>query len=128
MISWRSLEFRLAAWYCVLLMAGVGAIGIVLWLGVNYAMVAAVDDLLAARVDRLADFIDSEFPSELSDAAEAGELVGLIEDVDPENGGSCSAERESRSRRRQFLRLIPPGRSTFKLASTSRSKPSRLPA
>ena len=84
MISWRSLEFRLAAWYCVLLMAGLGAIGIVLWFGVNYAMVAAVDDLLAARVDRLADFIDSEFPSEFSDAAEAGELVGLIEDVDPE--------------------------------------------
>ncbi len=84
MISWRSLEFRLAAWYCVLLMAGLGAIGSVLWFGVNYAMVAAVDDLLAARVDRLADFIDSEFPTELSDTSEAGELVGLIEDVDPE--------------------------------------------
>ena len=48
-MSWRSLEFRLAAWYCVLLMTGLGAIGVVLWFGVNYAMVAAVDDLLAAR-------------------------------------------------------------------------------
>ena len=84
MISWRSLEFRLAAWYCILLMTGLAAAGTVLWFAVNYAMVAALDDLLSARVDRLTDFIDSEFPSEFSDTAGAGKLVGLIEEVDPE--------------------------------------------
>ena len=51
MISWRSIEFRLAAWYSLLLLAGLASLGAVLWFGVNYSMVAAVDELLATKVN-----------------------------------------------------------------------------
>ena len=61
MISWRSIEFRLAAWYSLLLLAGLASLGAVLGYGVNYSMVAAVDDLLAARVTNLADLVNAEF-------------------------------------------------------------------
>ena len=45
MISWRSIEFRLATWYSLLLLAGLVSLGAVLWFGVNYSMVSAVDVL-----------------------------------------------------------------------------------
>ena len=61
MISWRSIEFRLAAWYSLLLLAGLASLGAVLWYGVNYSMVAAVDELLATKVSNLVDIVNAEF-------------------------------------------------------------------
>ena len=86
MISFRSIEFRLAAWYSLLLLAGLASLGAVLWFGVNYSMVAAVDDLLAARVMHLVDLIDTEFGSPFFDAGderEVREFGVTVDRVDP---------------------------------------------
>ena len=86
MISWRSIEFRLAAWYSLLLLAGLASLGAVLWFGVNYSMVAAVDDLLAARVTHLVDLIDVEFGSpflDSSDEREERKFKATVDRVDP---------------------------------------------
>ncbi len=86
MISWRSIEFRLAAWYSLLLLAGLASLGAVLWFGVNYSMVAAVDDLLAARVTHLVDLIDTEFRSPFFDAGDGREVREFrvtVDRVDP---------------------------------------------
>lgn len=86
MRSWRSIEFRLAAWYSLLLLAGLTSLGAVLWFGVNYSMVAAVDDLLADRVGHLVDFINAEFRADLSglsDNQDEGEVRGQVVQVDP---------------------------------------------
>ena len=86
MISWRSIEFRLAAWYSLLLLAGLASLGAVLWFGVNYSMVAAVDDLLAARVTNLADLVNAEFHAlspEAGDEPSEGEFRGVIDRIDP---------------------------------------------
>ena len=66
MISWRSIEFRLAAWYSLLLLAGLASLGAVLWYGVNYSMVAAVDELLATKVSNLVDIVNAEFRALIS--------------------------------------------------------------
>ena len=78
----RSIEFRLAAWYSLLLMVGLGSLGAVLWVGVDYSMTAAVDDLLTARVARILDFVDAEFgETTLDGGPEDGELEGYVEHV-----------------------------------------------
>ena len=66
MIVWRSIEFRLTAWYSLLLLAGLATLGAVLWFGATYGMVAAIDDLLEARVNHLIDFVEAEFGNELT--------------------------------------------------------------
>jgi two-component system, OmpR family, heavy metal sensor histidine kinase CusS len=83
---WRSIEFRLAAWYSLLLLGGLTSLGAVLWFGINYSMVAAVDDLLAEKAGRLVDFIHAEFKgnhSDLRENADDGEVRGQVERVDP---------------------------------------------
>ena len=64
MRPWRSIEFRLAAWYSLLLLGGLASLGGGLWWGVNYSLVAAVDDLLSARLSHLAAFIEAKFGDE----------------------------------------------------------------
>ena len=60
-MKWRSIEFRLAGLFSLLLLAGLASLGAVLWFGVEYNMVSAVDTLLEARATNLAKFVDSEF-------------------------------------------------------------------
>ncbi len=86
MISWRSIEFRLAAWYSLLLLAGLASLGAVLWFGVNYSMVAAVDELLATKVNNLVDIVNAEFRAlspEAGDEPSEGEFRGVIDRIDP---------------------------------------------
>jgi heavy metal sensor kinase len=86
MTLWRSLEFRLAAWYSFLLFAGLSCLGAALWFGVNYSMVEAVDDVLAARIERLSRYLEAEFGHQFLDPLEKpshGRLLGEIERVDP---------------------------------------------
>ena len=84
MTSRRSLEFRLAAWYSALLLAGLAALGGALWLGVDYTLTQSVDDLLTARLESLDAFVRSEFGEgapDLSGDAEEGEVKGEIEKI-----------------------------------------------
>ena len=60
MIAWRSLEVRLALGYSLLLFAGCLALSVALWLGVRYAVTAAVDDLLDQRLVHLAAFVTEQ--------------------------------------------------------------------
>ena len=87
MIARRSLEFRLAAWYSLLLLVGLAALGGALWFGVDYSMTRAVDDLLVARVEALRAFVHAELGDTLPDLTqgdEEGEVKSTIEEVDPE--------------------------------------------
>ncbi len=87
MKSWRSIEFRLAAGYSMLLILGLASLGGLLWFGVNYSMVAAVDDLLATRIDRLVAFVDAEFSGPIDQWSEdrtGGEFKAIVESVDAE--------------------------------------------
>ena len=84
MIVWRSIEFRLTAWYSLLLLAGLATLGAVLWFGATHGMVAAIDDLLEARVHHLVDFVEAEFGNELGDSPEyeEGKVKGAVAQVD----------------------------------------------
>jgi len=67
------------------LLAGLISLGGALWFGVNYSMVAAVDDLLAARVEHLVAFVDAELGGDLpqlSHDGDQGERRGEIEQID----------------------------------------------
>jgi heavy metal sensor kinase len=68
-IGWRSLEFRLTAWYSSMLFVGYVVLGLALWLTVRYAVGAAVDDLLGERVDRLVEVVaaDADGPEEVQE-------------------------------------------------------------
>ena len=88
MTSWRSIEFRLATWYSLLLLAGLASLGTVLWFGVNYSMTSAVDDLLTARVNHLINLIDAEFGGTVSppDKQQSGnEFRGTVDGLDLES-------------------------------------------
>ncbi len=87
MISWRSIEFRLATWYSLLLLVGLVSLGAVLWFGVNYSMTSAVDDLLTARVNHLVNLIEAEFGGTVSppDQQQSGnEFRGIVDGLDRE--------------------------------------------
>ena len=75
MIAWRSLEVRLALWYSVLLFAGYLALSVALWLGVRYAVTAAVDRLLDQRLTHLVEFVTEQADPE--DLDEDDEDLGL---------------------------------------------------
>ena len=88
MISRRSIEFRLATWYSLLLLAGLVSLAAVLWFGVNYSMVSAVDDILTARVNHLTNLIDAEFGGTVSppDQQQSGnEFRGTVDGLDLES-------------------------------------------
>ena len=64
MKPWRSLEFRLTAWYAAMLFVGFLALSLVLWMVVRYAVRAAVDDRLQRRIERLAVVVSMELEEE----------------------------------------------------------------
>lgn len=85
MSRWRSIEFRLAGWYSFLLFAGLVSLGVAIWLGVNYSIVQAVDDVLATRIERLSNYLEAEFGHQFLDPRgdpPQGRLLGEIEQVD----------------------------------------------
>ena len=86
-MKWRSIEFRLAGLFSLLLLAGLASLGAVLWFGVQYNMVSAVDSLLEARATNLAKFVESEFGNVFVESrgdGNQGEFRGPIERVDPD--------------------------------------------
>ena len=87
-MKWRSIEFRLAGLFSLLLLAGLASLGAVLWFGVEYNMVSAVDTLLEARATNLAKFVDSEFGNVFVESRgdiNQGEFRGPIERVDTDH-------------------------------------------
>ncbi len=87
-MKWRSIEFRLAGLFSLLLLAGLASLGAVLWFGVEYNMVSAVDSLLEARATNLAKFVDSEFGNVFVESRgdiNQGEFRGPIERVDTDH-------------------------------------------
>ena len=81
----RSIGFRLAALFSLLLLAGLISLGAVLWFGVQYNMVSAVDGLLEDRAANLVKFVNAEFGNvfaESGDDRNQGEFRGRIEQVD----------------------------------------------
>jgi len=86
-LPWRSIEFRLAAWYSLLLFAGIAFLGGALWVGLDYSFTASVDDLLAERVAKLVDFVKSEFGTgDSAPASSDGETAirGVVREVQPQ--------------------------------------------
>ena len=81
----RSLGFRLAALFSLLLFGGLAALGAALWFGVEYNMVSAVDGLLEERAANLVKFVNAEFGNGFvrsSEGSDQGEFRGRIERVD----------------------------------------------
>ena len=81
----RSLGFRLAALFSLLLLAGLISLGAVLWFGVEYNMISAVDGLLEDRAANLVKFVNAEFGNGFirsSEGSDQGEFRGRIERVD----------------------------------------------
>jgi heavy metal sensor kinase len=82
MIAWRSIEYRLTAWYSLLLFATLVALGTFFWFGISESMRAATDDLLQQRADLLVQFIETEFegraPSTSDIVAEVDEYLASI--------------------------------------------------
>lgn len=84
-----SIGFRLALLFSLLLLAGLLSLGAVLWFGVEYNMVAAVDALLEARAANLERFVGNEFGNVFVESpgdSNKGEFRGTIEQVDPARG------------------------------------------
>lgn len=69
MIAWRSITFRLTAWYSLMLFVGYAIFGAALWLTVQSALRAGVDDLLKQRLDRLVLVVttESDGPADVED-------------------------------------------------------------
>ena len=67
MKPWRSLEFRLTAWYAAMLFVGFLALSLVLWMAVRYAVRAAIDDRLHQRVERLVAVVSTEIEEDDDD-------------------------------------------------------------
>ncbi len=88
MMIWRSIEFRLTAWYAVALFAGFVVVTLVLLWAVRYAVVDAIDDRLLERVERLVDVVAEEIEEEApeddeddADEADAELRVELEEEL-----------------------------------------------
>ena len=64
MTSHRSLEFRLAAWYSMLLALAVVTLGSVVWFGIGYSMLSATDALLEQRLVSMVEFIEQDLADE----------------------------------------------------------------
>ncbi|MDA0205456.1 MAG: hypothetical protein O3A53_05925 [Acidobacteria bacterium] len=87
MSPWRSIAFRLAAWYSLLLFAGIAFLGGALWVGLDYSLTTSVDELLRERVAKLVDFVESEFGTGNGTPAEReGEAAirGVVREVQPQ--------------------------------------------
>ncbi len=67
MMTWRSIEFRLTAWYAVALFAGFVLVTLVLLWAVRYAVQDAIDDRLLERMERLVNVVAEEIAEEASD-------------------------------------------------------------
>lgn len=83
MKPWRSLEFRLTAWYAAMLFVGFLALSLVLWMAVRYAVRAAVDDRLQQRIERLIVVVSMEIEEELDEEPD-GEDEELHAEVEEE--------------------------------------------
>ena len=82
----RSIEARLATLFSLLLLAGLISLGAALWIGFQYNMVSAVDDLLEARTASLVRFVNTEFGNVFVESVEdknLGEFRGRVEAVEP---------------------------------------------
>jgi heavy metal sensor kinase len=81
-IAWRSIEYRLTAWYSLLLFATLVALGTFFWFGISESIRSGVDDLLEQRADLLVQFIETEFegraPSTSDIVAEVDEYLASI--------------------------------------------------
>jgi signal transduction histidine kinase len=60
LIAFRSLEFRLTAWYSLILLASYVLFGIGIWLVASRALLGAVDEFLEERLTRLEDVVNAE--------------------------------------------------------------------
>ena len=84
-MNWRSLGCRLSCFFSALLLAGLVSLSAALWLGVEYNMMAAVDELLEARASGFASYAESEFGNVFVESRtdpNKGEYRGQIEQVD----------------------------------------------
>lgn len=97
-MSWRSIEFRLTAWCSLLLFMGYVIFSVALWLTVRRALVAAVEERLTDRVQRLVQVVtaDAEVPEEVEE-----ELIDYVTAL-PES--YLTQVRDGRDRQ-----LVPPG-------------------
>ena len=88
MIAWRSIEYRLTAWYSLLLLTTLVSLSVVLWFGIESSMRSAVDDLLAERLDELGEFVEIEFsaaPPDIIGNESPLEFKGMVTQLDLAN-------------------------------------------
>ncbi len=84
-MNWRSLELRLSCFISTLLLVGLVSLSAALWWGVEYNMIAAIDELLEVRASSFANFAQSEFGNVFVESRtdpNQGEFRGRIEQVD----------------------------------------------
>ena len=112
MIAWRSLEVRLALGYSLLLFAGCLALSVALWLGVRYAVTAAVDDLLDQRLVHLAAFVTEQADPEDRDDDEDDDDESLGSEIQEdliEYVGGVPEGHLTQVRDPAGGRVVPPG-------------------
>ncbi len=88
MIAWRSIEYRLTAWYSLLLFTTLASLSVALWFGIESSMRSAVDDLLAERLDELVEFVEIEFSGarpDISGNESPVEFKGMVTQLDLAN-------------------------------------------
>ena len=68
-MAWRSITFRLTAWYSLMLFMGYATFSVFLWLTVRSALQVGIDDLLINRLDRLVQTVttESDGPEDVED-------------------------------------------------------------
>jgi heavy metal sensor kinase len=81
-IAWRSIEYRLTAWYSLISFVTLLTLGIFFWFGITESMRSAVYDMLTQRLAVLVRFTETEFadipPTPGEFATEVGEYLGAI--------------------------------------------------
>ena len=75
-----SIEFRLTAWYAVMLFVGFLVLGIVLWAVVSFAMEAAINDRLVERLERLVAAVSAEAEEEEDEGEYPEAITAEIEE------------------------------------------------
>ena len=134
MNPWRSLEFRLTAWYAVTLFVGFLALSLVLWTAVRYAVRAAVDDRLHQRIESLVAAVsmeideedDEDDEDEPDDRDELEELRREIEEDLVEYVLALPEGRMTQIRDEDEEQIFPPDRVDPPLISWRRGGPEPL--
>src|SRR5262249_49554317 len=79
----RSIRFRLTAWYALILTAGLGLFGGLVWLSMRQRLISEVDQDLEGRADRFQNYLEREGAEQTSDRALRDELSEFCEALPP---------------------------------------------